>query len=241
MDYKSTVNEDFVESSANNEPFGDTNYDEAYANTYFETVFSKENSTVATLINTNQIFSEYDLDKDERNTSAESIDYMHILEAVGESGADDIAMSAMNEIENITYNVSTFNESVDHHEEVHPSNLSEVVGNEGIDTTLDNVIMKNKDKISNQLDTSQEYIDNKTENFDGIIVSEGHGTNIPEDAINESLTANNLQKKTENKYMKKQSGKADVAVADQNENKFMFLPFEHFIHQNKSETKRLTL
>ena len=75
-----------------------------------------------------------------------------------------------NEIENITYNVSTFNEEVDHHEEVHPSNIREVVGNEGIDTTLDNVIMKNEDKISNQSDTSHEYIDNKTENLVGIIV-----------------------------------------------------------------------
>ena len=77
------------------------------------------------------------------------------------------------------------------------------------------------------MDTSHEYIDNKTENFDGIIVSEGHETNIPEDGINESITANNSQKKTENSDMKKQSGNADVAVAEQNEK------------QNESETKRL--
>jgi hypothetical protein len=124
----------------------------------------------------------------------ESTDNMQILEAVGESDADDIAMSAMEIIENITYNVFTFNDiinkSVDQLELVHPSNLSEAVRNEGIDNTIDNVIIKNADKISNQVDTNHEFIDQQTDNFGGIIVSEGHGTNLPEDAINESITAN---------------------------------------------------
>ena len=62
--------------------------------------------------------------------------------------------------------------------------------------------------MSNQVATSNEYIDQKTDNLSGIIVSEGHGTNIPEDAINESITSNKSQKDTENSDMKKQSGKS---------------------------------
>ena len=38
--------------------------------------------------------------------------------------------------------------------------------------------------------------------------------------------------------MKQQSGKADVTGADQDENKYTFSPFKHFLHQNESETNR---
>ena len=72
--------------------------------------------------------------------------------------------------------------------------------------------------MSNQVATSNEYIEKKTNNFGVIIFSEGHGTNISEDAINESITANKSQKERENSDMKKRSGKADVPIDDQDGN-----------------------
>ena len=56
---------------------------------------------------------------------------LQILEAVEENDADDITMTAMNETEYITYNVSAFNDIInkneDHDKDVHPSKLIEVV------------------------------------------------------------------------------------------------------------------
>ena len=56
---------------------------------------------------------------------------MQILESVGKSDANDIAMTAMNEREYIPYNVSAFNDIIDQNEDnnkdVHPSKLIEVV------------------------------------------------------------------------------------------------------------------
>ena len=56
---------------------------------------------------------------------------LQILEAVEENDADDITMTAMNETEYITYNVSAFNDIInkheDHNKDVHPSKLIEVV------------------------------------------------------------------------------------------------------------------
>ena len=43
------------------------------------------------------------------------------------------------------------NQNEDHDKDVHPSNLSEVVENERIDKTLNNVIIKKADKMSNQV------------------------------------------------------------------------------------------
>ena len=90
--------------------------------------------------------------------------------------------------------------------------------------------------MSNQVDTSHEYIEQKTDNFGGIIVSEGHGTNLPEAAINEFITANKSQKETENNDMNKQSGKADVKVAAQDEKNSRFSPSNiFFIKMNQKE------
>ena len=61
--HKSTVNVYFVESSTNNELSGNTDYFQASVSTYSDTVFRKENSTVATLssIPAIQEFSKHDL------------------------------------------------------------------------------------------------------------------------------------------------------------------------------------
>ena len=74
--------------------------------------------------------------------------------------------------------------------------------------------------------------------YDGIIVSEERGTSILEDVINEFVTANKSENETENTDIKQQSGKADVTETDQDENKYTFSPFKHFLHQNESETNR---
>ena len=52
--------------------------------------------------------------------------------------------------------------------------------------------------------TSKEYIDPKSDSFGGIVVSEELGTDIPKDAIKESVIANKSKNETENNDMKKQ-------------------------------------
>ena len=69
--------------------------------------------------------------------------------------------------------------------------------------------------------TNIEYIDQKFDDFGGILVSEEHGTDLPEDAINEN--------ESENSDMKKQSEKVDVTVDDQDLKKYIFFTSNIFL------------
>ena len=61
--------------------------------------------------------------------------------------------------------------------------------------------------------TSKEYIDPKSDSFGGIVVSEELGTDIPKDAIKESVIAKKPENETENNDKKKQSGKATIILS----------------------------
>ena len=87
-----------------------------------------------------------------------------------------------------------------------------------MDKTLNNVVIKKKDIMSNPVATSKEYSDPNYNDLDGFIVRKEHGTAILEDVINELVTANKSENETENSDMKQQSGKADVTGTDQDEN-----------------------
>jgi hypothetical protein len=65
--------------------------------------------------------------------------------------------------------------TVDHEKDAQPSNLSEMV---------QNMVIKKADKMTNQVATSKDHIDQKLDDFGGIILSEEHGTDLSKDADN---------------------------------------------------------
>ena len=88
------------------------------------------------------------------NESSANIENVQILEVVEESSSFDTKISSMNKTEHII----NVNQTVEHHNQDHPSNLSEVVENKRIGTSLNNVVIKNADKMNIQLDKSKENL-----------------------------------------------------------------------------------